>query len=281
MIKIIGYGAVTQYATDVTELKEMFYAKKLNIQKGCSNEIDFEFFDPQLLVKCYKMDDTCKYILEAVRQALIISKLNINEYRDKSKIGVIVASETGLSGIQRKYMNVLNNTGKTSSILFRQSAHNLMSSIISYYYGITGFNTTIFGEKNVSYDALELGMQLLQADISDIMIIVSANSIRNNIDVANGGAFALILKRTNEQCGKNIREHNELFIDKYHVLNLKLNKYADWFEDAYRNIYEKSRNDGSIFVIILFLMYNISEIIYDQNRRSIKVLNYNSKEMDI
>lgn len=147
---------------------------------------DFRFDDTQVLKKNYRLDIACQYILSAVEQALQSANIVADELSDTTRIAIIIGSSLGLLNTQSKYLKALYRTGQPSSILFAQTANNLLSGIIAYKYKLKGLNFTLYNGWASSLDAISLGKKLLENEKSDMVIAGGVDTLgKMSVDTLN------------------------------------------------------------------------------------------------
>jgi 3-oxoacyl-[acyl-carrier-protein] synthase II len=117
------------------------------------------------------LDIACKYLLKAADQALTDSGVDVLKLYDTTRIAVIIGTKFGVFESQEQFLYRLKNTGIAFPMLFQQTANNLLSGIIAYRYGITGFNTTICNGWTSGLDAMILGEQLICNNEVDLAIV--------------------------------------------------------------------------------------------------------------
>lgn len=240
---ITGYGCITDFGLNPLEFMENI--KILSKEKRCNYGIlpttikEYSFYDRKILEQFYKIDISCQYLLEAVRQILEQDFLFPDDY----KIGVIVGSSTGPINIQKNFLHLLRKTGKASSILFQVTANNILSGIIACIHKFTGFNTTIYNGMTSSLDALSLASALIKNEQLDAVLVAgvetviiqntSSNSIISNFNV---GAAALMLESSKKAKMRNVKAigevtqckqahfYNDKELEYYLKKNLAVNK---------------------------------------------------------
>lgn len=170
---ITGTGCVTNIGLCTDEYcMSLEYILKERSKRLNSYDInDFRFFDTELLKKNYRLDIACQYILSSVEQALQSAKIVFtDELYSNTRIAIIIGSSLGLLNNQSKFLKALYRTGEPSSILFSQTANNLLSGIIAYKYKLKGLNFTLYNGWTSSLDAISIGKRLLENGKADMVI---------------------------------------------------------------------------------------------------------------
>lgn len=165
----------------------------------------FIFSDKELLMKYPRLDKSCQYALEATSKALECARISKEKLKE-FKTAVIIGTTFGTFDSQERFLKVLKNTGKPSSIFFQQTAKNLLSGIIAYKYNLTDYNTTIYNGITAGVDAIILAQSLIASKRVDMAIIggvdISNETIQNHYyensqnhnSADNGGAGILIIE---------------------------------------------------------------------------------------
>ncbi len=142
---------------------------------------NFRLDDQEILQKYPGLDISCRYILQAAKQAVEqagITPAIINNYR----VGVIIGSTFGLIDSQAKFLQTLYRTGKGSPLLFQQTANNLLSGVIAYQYHMDGLNMTLYNGWTAGLDAVILASQFIIANQVDLMVIGAVDILNETID---------------------------------------------------------------------------------------------------
>lgn len=190
---ITGHGCVTgigsnpsDFMQNITQLSIGREGKEGIIPSKISG---FRFYDRELLKRFYKLDISCQYLLEAVRQALE----QASPFPDDYKVGIIVGTSTGPINIQKRFFQHLEKTGEASSILFQLTANNVLSGVVACVHHFTGFNTTVYNGLTSSLDALTLASILIKNKQIDAAVVAGVETIlaqnNANIDTANQPSF--------------------------------------------------------------------------------------------
>ncbi len=232
---ITGAGCVTSLGNTVDrfiyELDEFFrkpekeshqYSNAFSVKKVK----DFKFYDDEMMAKFLRLDRSCQYILEATRQALENAGLSDERIISGKRMSVIIASTYGVLDSIEKFLCVLYKTGSASSILFKQTANNLLSGIISYKHKISGYNTTIYNGWTSGLDALLLANELIINEMADIVLVGGVDILNEAIIdyvkntyihdrslnqlIISEGAGAIVLESKEISLQRNVKIKGEL-----------------------------------------------------------------------
>lgn len=170
-VVITGAGCVTNRGLSVYQFcKNIEYMVKKRIVTKEYEIKNFKLNDRSILKKNYRLDIACQYILNAVDQALESAHIELEKLSDDTRIAIIIGSSLCLYNTQIRYLKVLCKSQQASSILFGQTANNLLSGIIPYKYKFTGLNLTLSNGWTSGLDAICLGKLLLENGKADIVI---------------------------------------------------------------------------------------------------------------
>lgn len=96
-------------------------------------------------------------------------------------MGVLIGTTFGVLASHQKYIEKLVKTGIGFPLAFQQTAHNILSGIISYKYEIIGYNTTLINGWTAGLDALILGSQLISSAQLDYVIVGGVDILNQTV----------------------------------------------------------------------------------------------------
>ena len=127
---------------------------------------EYRFYDHEILKRFYRLDKSCQYLLESVRQVLEQAGC----YSPYTKVGIVVGTSVGPVNIQRRFYNSYNQYKEASSVLFKMTPNNIYSGIIALLYGFHNYNVTLYTHSTASLDVINLSVNLLKTKTVDVVL---------------------------------------------------------------------------------------------------------------
>lgn len=121
-----------------------------------------------------------------------------------TRLGIIVASDEGLVNKQKEYMELLTQN-QHNTFVFRQTANNLMSTLICISLGIKCYASTIIDPSSNGYVAMEFAYAMLQSNRIDSALIcgVKCGSSLNDPCISGVAILSSLDNFSNYFCGRN------------------------------------------------------------------------------
>jgi 3-oxoacyl-(acyl-carrier-protein) synthase len=141
---------------------------------------NFQFHDVELLQKYPRLDFSCQYLLQAVKQAFENGNIT-SEVIKRYRVGIIIGSTFGLLASQEKFLKLFYKNGKGSPSYFQQTANNLLSGIIACKYRIDGLNMTLYNGWTAGLDAIILAEKMISMNELDLVIAGGVDILTESI----------------------------------------------------------------------------------------------------
>ena len=168
-VTITGIGVVTPLGLEVREVAERMARGERANRVGPIDAAQFVRSDR--LRRCARVTH---FAVAAAAQAVRDAGMSIGN-ESHPRVGVISAVSKGPIEYSRKFhaQFVRGGAKSVSPMLFPETVANASASHVASVLGLTGPNTTLFGDAAVGFNALAMARDILKWNLADAMLVVA------------------------------------------------------------------------------------------------------------
>lgn len=180
---ITAYSRINIFGKNPKELAEISLLNPSWI--NCMEE--YRFYDREILKQFYRLDRSCQYLLESVRQVME----QVGSYPPDTRVGVVVGASVGPVNVQKRFYKSCSSYYGASSVLFKMTPNNIYSGIIALLHDFHHYNVTLYTHSTASLDVINLSVNLLKTKTVDVVL---AACVETESDGLASGSAAVLLE---------------------------------------------------------------------------------------